>query len=103
MRYNAARWATYALIFFIGVLLVVVGGCAELTAAQKEQAEYEYVEWLETEFKPMVEACRRMPNAYLYYSGPANGRLAHALDSGDYTGLRRVDLQGVRCVADSWQ
>ena len=79
----------------VPILVLLLAGCSTLTP---EEREYNRVEWLETQFKPMVAACDASPSHSLVYDGPQNRRLRQKIEDRDFDDLRRLDAINIRCV-----
>jgi len=85
--------------------LLILFGCATVypecngnDACNALAREYARMEYIETEFKPRLAGCKAA-GGYLVYQGMMTRQLRRALDTGDYAGLRRVELVGFSCAA----
>jgi len=82
-------------------LIDLIGGCAtqyphcgDDAACIEEMIEYDRVEYIETQIKPMVARCRYVGGFVYYYD---NRKLGIALDTGDWSEVRKVDTIGLGC------
>ena len=87
----------FALVLSL-LILVGMSGCTPMTELEREEAEYKRVEYLETQFLPMVQACNRNGTAFLLYDGPYDRRLSAALQNGDYYNLHIRQMRAIRCT-----
>jgi hypothetical protein len=104
-------WFALAVFFFLGgfrgliawcLLVIVFGmlGCTPMTAEQRDQEQYEHVEWVETQFKPAVDACER-DGGILVYEGPYTQRIRRILDTRDWSRVHRSEWLSFRCAKRS--
>jgi hypothetical protein len=80
----------WALLFMVFSMV----GCATV---DPDQAEYDRVEWVETQFKPAVANCKAS-GGVLVYDGPYSQRIRRILDTEDWSRVHRTEFLSFRCA-----
>lgn len=90
------------LVFFVlSGCATVYAECADIEGEAFETCqdlyrEYDRMEYIETQFKPWLAQCQSIGTPV--YKGYISRSLERALNTGDYTGVRKVDLTGFFCL-----
>lgn len=80
--------------FSIILLALMLFGCATNDPVLEE---YDRIEWVETEFKPMIAECKRSGGT-VTYTGPYSQRVRRILDREDWLQVRRSEQNRFGCA-----
>ena len=83
-----ARWV---------ILLLLIPGCGSGPPITPEEREYKRVDFIETQFKPAVDACYA-GGGHIVYKGPYTVRMRHILDNHEWLRLRRTEITSFSCA-----
>lgn len=84
----------------IAIVYITVSGCAPLSEQERDEREYNRVEWVEGTLIPAINACEAH-GGIIVWDGPYSQRIRRILDTGNWRALNRTDWHSVRCMERS--